>query len=283
MAFLCMLSACGKDAAEAPQPVEEDWTPTVTRGDGSGGSSTFNQDIRISAVTDLANLSTTAFSDVFLAATGQWEGSNHSWGDNASLHLIATCPTDYNGTSVPAMVQNGDGKTLMAGYLYEGSKPQSISFTMQHLMGQLQVHIKIEGNESKTPKEAQLRLYNCKSIDYTNLKVVAYGSSDTDADASGDLNLGTFTKDATGSYVNTPQVIIPQTLAKDVQCLTFKVGVATYTFTPENNIELKQGKKTHLYLGMAYDEKVIQIGNGVSVEDWNDGASIGSGEEATEE
>lgn len=289
MVFLCMLSACGKDAVEAPQTAEEDWTPTVTRGDGNGG--TFNQDIRISAVTSLGNLSSEpAFSDVYWATENKWAGTTHSWGTNTALHLIATTPTDYNGTGIPTTVMNGDTTPLMAGYLYQANKPtENISFTMKHLMGQLQVHIKIAGNETKDPKNTKLRLYNCKSIDYEKLEVKAYGSGDTNADAdtdaavSGDLALGTFTKDDTGSWVNTAQVIIPQTLAKGVQCLTFKVGNATYTFTPENDIVLTQGKKTHLYLGVAYDEKVIQIGNGVSVEDWNSGTAIGSGEEATEE
>ena len=291
MAFLFILSGCGNDVAEAPQPAEEDWTPTVTRTGGSGGEGTFSEDIRISAVADLSKLSETAFSDIFLK-TGNWEeNGNHSWGSNKALHLIATSPTGYAETGIPTTVLNGDIKgPLMAGYRHEESKPsEKISFTMYHLMGKLQVHIKIAGNADKAPENARLSLYKCKRIDYANIekpKVEAYSSTDAEASISEDLDLGSFGEDNTagsGNYVNTPQVIIPQTLKKGVKCLSFTIGNAIYTFTPENNIELKQGRLTHLYLGIAYDEKVIQIGNGVSVEDWNGGASIGNGEEATEE
>ena len=285
MAFLFILSGCGNDAVEAPQPAEEDWMPSVTRADGNGGEGSFNKDIRISAVADLDKLSTIAFSDVFLAETKQWQGNHHSWEGNTALHLIATSPTDYAEKGIPTTVKNGDDKTLMAGYLYKESKPDNVSFSMQHLMGKLQVHIKIAGNADKAPTEATLRLYNCKSIDYEHLKVLPYSSTDKGESISEELPLGTFSKvdDEAGNYVNTPQVIIPQTLAEGVKCLSFNIGNAVYSFTPENNIELKQGKLTHLYLGVAYDEKVIQIGNGVSVEDWGDSISIGSGGEATEE
>lgn len=289
MAVMILMAGCGKDATDIPQPAEDDWTPTVTRGSGDESTeATFKENVRISAVTSLDKLSETAFSDIFLSS-GSWkEGGSHPWGNaTRALHLIATYPTDYSGTTIPTTVTNG-GAALMAGYQYCSEKPTSgISFAMKHLMGQLQVHIKIAGNADKIPTDATITLYKCKGINYATSTVTPYTKEDTGTDASDagtaiseSFGLSAFTHvtDGNGNYANTPQVIIPQTLAKDVECLSFKIGEAQYTFTPEKDIVMAAGKKTHLYLGVAYDEKLILIGDGVSVEGWGTGTDIGSGE-----
>ena len=285
VAVMILMAGCGKDATDIPQPAADDWTPTVTRStEGSGEGSTegkFQEDVRISAVTSLDKLSETAFSDVFLATSSAWEGNNHSWGTNTALHLIATYPTDYSGTSIPTIVNNGDKVALMAGYKYCSTKPtDGVSFAMKHLMGQLQVHIKIAGNTNTAPTDATITLYKCKSITYADAsKVTPYTKDDTGTDISVDFSLGNFTSiTETGNFDSGTFVIIPQTLAKDVECLSFKIGSARYTFTPEKDIVMATGKKTHLYLGVAYDEKLILIGDGVSVEGWGDGTDIGGGE-----
>lgn len=296
MAVMILMTGCGKDATDIPQPAADDWTPTVTRSTGGSGEGSteaiFKNDVRISAVTSLDKLSEPAvFSDIFLS-NGNWqEGGNHSWGDpTRALYLIAIYPTTYNGaTSIPTIVSNGDTEALMVGYQHCNEKPASgISFAMKHLMGQLQVHIKIAGNTNTVPTDATITLYKCKSINYAATSTVTpYTKDDAGTDAgdagtaiSESFGLGTFTlaTDESGNYVNTPQVIIPQTLTKDVECLSFKIGEAQYTFTPEKDIVMAAGKKTHLYLGVAYDEKCILIGDGVSVEDWGTDIGIGGGE-----
>ena len=289
MAVMILMTGCGKDATDIPQPAADDWTPTVTRSTGGSGEGSteaiFKNDVRISAVTSLDNLSEPAvFSDIFLS-NGNWqEGGNHSWGDpTRALYLIAIYPTTYNGaTSIPTIVSNGDTEALMVGYQYCSEKPASgISFAMKHLMGQLQVHIKIAGNTNTAPTDATITLYKCKSITYAATSTVTpYTRADAGTAISESFGLGDFTRvtDESGNYVNDSQVIIPQTLAKDVECLSFKIGEAQYTFTPEKDIVMAAGKKTHLYLGVAYDNKVISVGDGVSVEDWGADIGIGGGE-----
>lgn len=281
MAFALALASCGKEATDTPQPEEDNWTPTVTRADGNGGG-TFKADIRISAVQELDDMEATEFSDIFLGS-GNWQaGGKHSWGTNNALHLIATSPTDYSNTSIPTTVKNGDNTPLMAGYLYCSDKPSTdISFSMVHLMGQLQVHIKIAGNTNTVPTDATITLYKCKNITYAATSTVTpYTRADAGTAISESFGLGGFTlaTDESGNYVNDSQAIIPQTLAKDVECLSFKIGEARYTFTPEKDIVMAAGKKTHLYLGVAYDNKVISVGDGVSVEDWGTDIGIGGGE-----
>lgn len=208
--------------------------PSVTRAEGNGENG-FKEDIRISAVAELDDLTSTAFSDVFLMEEKRWEGNTHSWGINTALHLIATSPTDYNGEAIPTIVKNGDKDALMAGYRYCGSKPASVAFTMSHLMGQLRVHIQVAGNADGTPTDAEITLRKCSAVNYTSSPSVSL-SDETEA-----FPLGAFAKqenEEAGNYVNTTQTIIPQTLAKGIRCLSFKIDNTRYAFTPDKDIAL---------------------------------------------
>ena len=107
-----------------------------------------------------------------------------------------------------------------------------------------------------------------------------------DATSHQACDLGTFGRDEDDStesdehWVNTAQLVIPQTLQEGVACLHFKAGAHTYTFVPDTDIELTAGQKTKLILGVDYDNPKVTLED-VSVTPWANGGTIAGGE-ATE-
>ena len=146
-------------------------------------------------------------------------------------------------------------------------------------MAQLEVHIKLndEAEHHYEPTDAKIGLYTTATVDYPNKCLI------TPASMNEAFSLGEFGKEGNNNtatdenWVNTAQIVIPQTLQAGIPCLSFKVGDRTYTYTPENNIELKAGKKTKLYLVVAYQNDYVTLGN-VTVTDWAEGGTIDGGE-----
>ena len=156
------------------------------------------------------------------------------------------------------------------------AKPKN--FVLKHLMALLEVHIELhdEAEHHYQPQDATVSLYTTATVDYPNMCLT------TPATMNEAFVLGTFSKEGNDhtatdeKWVNTAQIVIPQTLQAGIPCLSFKAGDRTYTYTPENNIELIAGKKTKLYL-VAYQNDYVTLGN-VTVTPWTDGGTIDAGE-----
>lgn len=215
--------------------------------------------------------------------TATWQdGTSPTWPESGTVEVIAFCPAV---DALPSMVEATDNVAYLMDYAVTDNpvtgKPQG--FTLTHLMARLEVHIKISDDEHHhyEPKEGNIRLCTVGTVDYPKKKVTASGTVT-------DFALGTFGKEGNNTesvenWTNEAQTVIPQTLKKDIPCLTFKAGDKTYTFTPEEDIVLNPGKNTKLYLGIAYRQDYVTLAEeGIVVSGWSDGTSI-SGGEATEE
>jgi len=190
--------------------------------------------------------------------------------EQTSVEAIAFCPVV---DELPATVSAADGKAWLMDYktCTSGSKPAS--FTLEHLMAQLEVHIQLhdDAEHHHRPEDAVVRLVPTATVNYAGKKL--------EADAvPGDFVLTAFDREnesygSDENWVNTAQVVIPQTLAKGQPCLTFRAGDKTYTFVPENDIELQAGQKTKLYLGVAYENATVAL-EGITISPWNTGVTI---------
>lgn len=206
-------------------------------------------------------------------AMATWEGNPPVWPDNSTtaVEVIAFSPTV---NALPATVSATDGKAWLMDYVSCTANNKPASFEMAHLMAQLEVHIKLHDDAAHhyEPKDAAVGLYTTATVDYPNKCLII-----TPATMNEIFPLGTFTKvdgstNSDENWVNTVQVVIPQTLAAGVPCLTFKAGDKTYTFTPEEDITLNPGKKTKLYLGVAYENEHATLApEGVIITPWQSG------------
>lgn len=211
-------------------------------------------------------------------AMATWEGNPPVWPDNSTtaVEVIAFSPTV---NALPATVSATDGQAWLMDYVSCTANNKPASFEMAHLMAQLEVHIKLddEAEHHYEPTDARIGLYTTATVDYPNKCLI------TPASMNEAFSLGEFGKEGNNNtatdenWVNTAQIVIPQTLQAGIPRLSFKVGDRTYTYTPENNIELKAGKKTKLYLGVAYQNDYVTLGN-VTVTDWAEGGTIEGGE-----
>ena len=68
-------------------------------------------------------------------------------------------------------------------------------------------------------------------------------------------------------------MVVPQTFPAGEPCLSFRAGEITYIFVPEDSITLTAGKRTNIYLGVAY-ENAHAIQAGFSITDWAEGETI---------
>ncbi|MGN0054548.1 MAG: fimbrillin family protein [Bacteroides sp.] len=206
----------------------------------------------------------------------RWEEPKPTWpGTDERLDLYVISPVP-DGEQLPHSISAAAGKTWMVDYLPSTYKPASFSLT--HLMAKLQVHIRVDNHpEQPEPLNATIALHTTADIDYPHKALTNLSGR-----SSGNVSLGTFTQDPSDNWVSAELLVLPQTLPQGELCLRFEVsGGDAYTFTPDTDLPLLAGKVNHLYLGVAYEQsKVIQIGSGTSVSDWNDGGS--QSEEAAE-
>ena len=263
---------CSSQEGDEPLPAD-DWKVSLSRGVTQGQSVTVA--LRYGNTTSYGTLIAAAQE----GATVTWDGNPPVWPGNSTtaVEAIALCPTV---SGLPTTVSATDGKAWLMDYVLctAGSKPAS--FEMTHLMAQLEVHIKLhdEAEHHYEPKDAVVSLYTTATVDYPNKCLI------TPATMNKAFSLGTFSKEGDDNtamdenWVNAAQIVIPQTLAADTPCLTFKAGGKTYTFTPEADIMLNPGKKTKLYLGVAYENAYVTLEKeGVVVSDWSE-ESINGGE-----
>lgn len=267
---IALMAACS--ATDAPQPPSHEWAVTVSRAVTGGGQVTVA--LRYGTTTSYGTLQPAATE----GENATWVGDKPTWPEpSTAVQAIAISPAV---TELPVTVDAADGKAWLMDAVWCNADRKPAGFTLTHLMAQLEVHIRLhdEAMHHYEPTDASVGLMTTATIDYDNKCLTA--ASGYQADRS----LGRFEKesdsaDTDENWVNTPQVVIPQTLASGEPCLRFVVNGHRYTFVPEEDIVLTAGKKTKLYLGAAYDEmegETVTLAS-VSIAGWDDGGSLGGG------
>lgn len=263
------LTGCSEDTIPE-QPDTDTWNVALTRSATDGSNVT-------------VALRYEGFTSYGILIPASQEGETATWeketewptDENTQVEVITFCPAVE---TLPETI--GTDAMYKMDYIAGASvnnKPKEFAFT--HLLAQLEVHIKISDNEQHyhTPTEGAITLYQQGEVDYPNEKLINPQNVSS-------VSLGTFGKEGESTetvdnWVNKPQLVIPQTLEAGEPCLTFKAGDKTYTFTPEEDIVLKPGKKTKLYLGVAYENDYIVLdGEGVTVTAWDNGEDFGNKE-----
>ena len=270
--FVCMACTDGESTPEVPTP--EPWAVNISR------TATGGQDLLVMLDTDGSVQKGRLRPADTDGGTAEWVGDGLSWPSSGTVKLTTFCPYPADG-NLPTTLSSTDGIAYQMDYVETPASQKVTEFTLSHLMAQLEVHIKLhdELHHHYEPTEATVDLCTEASLVPTAMKLLA------DATSHQACNLGTFGRedDSTESdehWVNTAQLVIPQTLPKGVGCLHFKAGIHTYTFVPETDIHLTAGKKTKLILGVEYDNPKVNI-KGITVTDWDE-VDINGGE-ATEQ
>lgn len=251
-----------------PAPVADDWKVYFSRSTGENLTVAlrYNETISYGTLIPAADANTPAtwLNDI-----------EPTWPASGQVEVITFSPAV---TELPTTVDATENIAYIMDYTTCTVDNKPASFTMTHLMAQLEVHIKLhdEAEHHFAPKDATVSLNTTATVDYSNKSLMAPYTRNYA------FSLGTFTKEGDDNtatdenWVNTAQVVIPQTLEAGTPCLTFKAGEHTYVFTPDNDITLIAGKKTRLYLGVAYQNAYVTLGD-VTVADWNDGGFIEGG------
>lgn len=274
MPMVVLLTACSATDAPADAPdTSDEWAVSVSRAVTGGEQVTVA----------LCYGTTTSYGTLQPAetdgATATWVGAKPTWPDaSTSVQVVAISPAV---STLPATVDATDGIAWLVDAVScnAGSKPDK--FTLTHLMAMVEVHIKLHDEEKHhyEPTDATIGLHTTATIDYAGKQLT---------DASGyqsAFSLGSFSKesgstDTDENWVNTPQIVVPQTFKAGEPCLRFVVHGHTYTFVPSTDIVLPAGQKTKLMLGAAYDEmegESVTLRN-ISIADWTTGGTTLGGE-----
>ena len=270
MMALAALGGCSSHTPEVePAPPADDWKVYFSRSTGEN----LTVALRYSETTSYGTLIPAA--DTETPAT--WlNDMKPTWPASGQVEVITFSPAVME---LPATVDATQNIAYAVDYTACTPDNKPASFEMTHLMAQLEVHIKLhdEAEHHFEPKDATISLYTTATVDYPNRCLI------TPATMNEAFSLGTFSKEGDDNtatdenWVNTAQVVIPQTLAAGEPCLTFKAGEQIYVFAPDTPITLTAGKKTKLYLGAAYQNDYVTLGD-VTVADWIDGGTINGGE-----
>ena len=263
--------ACTDGGSTPETPVVEPWAVNISR------TATGGQDLLVMLDTDgTAQKGRLRPADTD-GGQATWVGNSLSWPTGGTVKLTTFCPYPTDG-NLPITVSSTDGIAYQMDYVETLASQKVTEFTLQHLMAQLEVHIKLydELQHHYEPMEATVDLCTTASLVPAEEKLLS------NADSHQICELGTFSRedDSTESdehWVNTAQLVIPQILPGGVGCLHFKAGIHTYTFVPENDIELTAGQKTKLILGVDYDNPKVAL-EGVTVSPWANGGTLTGGE-----
>ena len=258
--LVCMACTDGESTPEVPTP--EPWAVNISR------TATGGQDLLVMLDTDGAVQKGRLRPAETDGGTAAWVGDGLSWPGNGTVKLTTFCPYPADG-KLPATLSSTDGIAYQMDYVETPASLKVREFTLHHLMAQLEVHIKLHDDlhHHYEPTDATVDLCTMGTLISAKKKLQA------DATSHQACDLGTFGCDKDDStesdehWVNTAQLVIPQTLPRGVGCLHFKAGIHTYTFVPETDIELTAGKKTKLILGVAYDNPKVVIME-VTVSPW---------------
>lgn len=270
---LVAMAGCTHDAEPVvpPQAPADEWNVYLSRSTGEQ----ITVALRYDGTTSYGTLQPAA--DKNTAAT--WVGTPPVWPQSGMVEVITFSPAV---TELPTTIDATSNIAYTMDYIICTPDSKPGAFQLQHLMAQLMVHIRLHDDEAHhyQPTDAVISLFTKATIDYANKQL-------TDSIEKVDTySLGTFTKeedekntDVEENWVNTAQVVIPQTFPAGEPCLSFKANDKTYTFVPKDSITLIAGKRTNLYLGVAYKNTYITLAEeGVVVTDWANGGTINGGE-----
>ena len=274
MPMAVLLTACSATDTPADVPDTSDgWEVNVSRTVTGGEDVTVA--LRFGTTTRYGTLRPSATE----GAKAAWMSEIPTWPDASTpVQVVAISPAV---STLPATVDATDGIAWLVDAVScnVGSKPDK--FTLTHLMAMVEVHIKLhdETKHHYEPTDATIGLHTTATIDYAGKQLT---------DASGyqsAFSLGSFSKesgstDTDENWVNTPQIVVPQTFKAGEPCLRFVVHGHTYTFVPSTDIVLPAGQKTKLMLGAAYDEmegESVTLMN-ISIADWTTGGTTLGGE-----
>ena len=252
---------------------KEEWQVALSR------STTNNENVRVS----LTYGTNTKIGELIPASE---EGGQATWATDKSITwpgnetgtitMKAFSPVPADRTDMPTEVSSGAQTAYLISYKQVANGGESIgTFTLTHLMAQLQVHILLEdeGKHHYQPTNAVIRLHTTGEIDYPGMKL----NRPADAQAA-NVSLGTFAKetvantDTSESWKSIPQIVVPQTLPAGECILSFTTDDGqTYTFTSDKPITLVPGRQNHLYLGVAMNQPDVYMGmDEVIVTDWDE-------------
>ena len=264
---LATMGGCSDDTPH-PEPVIDDWKVYLSRSTNGHVTVALRYDNTIS------------YGTLIPAAVenepGTWlDDKKPTWPASGNVEVITFSPAVEE---LPYQIDATQNVAYTMDYATCTPDAKPKNFVLKHLMAQLEVHIELhdEAEHHYQPQDATVSLYTTATVDYPNMCLT------TPATMNEAFVLGTFSKEGNDhtatdeKWVNTAQIVIPQTLQAGIPCLSFKVGDRTYTYTPENNIELNPGKKTKLFLE-AYQNDYVTLGN-VTVTPWTDGGTIDAGE-----
>ena len=264
---LATMGGCSDDTSH-PEPVIDDWKVYLSRSTNEHVTVALRYDNTISYGTLIPAADENA--------PGTWlDDKKPTWPASGNVEVITFSPAVEE---LPYQIDATQNVAYTMDYATCTPDAKPKNFVLKHLMAQLEVHIELhdEAEHHYQPQDATVSLYTTATVDYPNMCLT------TPATMNEAFVLGTFSKEGNDhtatdeKWVNTAQIVIPQTLQAGIPCLSFKAGDRTYTYTPENNIELNAGKKTKLYLE-AYQNDYVTLGN-VTVTPWTDGGTIDAGE-----
>ena len=264
---LATMGGCSDDTSH-PEPVIDDWKVYLSRSTNGHVTVALRYDNTISYGTLIPAADENA--------PGTWlDDKKPTWPASGNVEVITFSPAVEE---LPYQIDATQNVAYTMDYATCTPDAKPKNFVLKHLMAQLEVHIELhdEAEHHYQPQDATVSLYTTATVDYPNMCLT------TPATMNEAFVLGTFSKEGNAhtatdeKWVNTAQIVIPQTLQAGIPCLSFKAGDRTYTYTPENNIELNAGMKTKLYLE-AYQNDYVTLGN-VTVTPWTDGGTIDAGE-----
>lgn len=279
--LLCMTavvllgSACQDNGM--PEAVPEPWNITVSRAidaPDDAPDDTYNR------IWVLGKEGETTRLNGVLAVNGtssSWEGATPSWPTDKTLDVYAISPVPEDNVPPQAInLTTGKGTAWQIDYLPAVSqKPTNL--TMTHLLAKLVVHIRIDSEANPQPTDGKIRLKAEGTIDYaTKTVTLRYDEADVY-----EVPLGSFHQEGQADHstehnweMEEAIVVIPQTIQSGQPCLWFTAGGQTYTFTPQNPLELRVGKVNNLYLGVAADNTSLEIYNsGNTIGGYGDGST----------
>ena len=259
---LLVFMACTDGESTPEVPTHEPWAVNISR------TATGGQDLLVMLDTDGAVQKGRLHPADTDGGTAAWVGDGLSWPGSGTVKLTTFCPYPADG-KLPATLSSTDGIAYQMDYVETPASKKVTQFTLHHLMAQLEVHIKLhdEAQHHFQPTDASVDLCITGSLhpaaenklvaNATSLQTYSLGSFERKDDSS----------DLDEHWVNTAQLVVPQTLRQGEDCLRFIAGDHKYTFVPQADIVFTAGKKTKLILRVNYENPKVTL-ESVTVTPW---------------
>ena len=188
---------------------------------------------------------------------GTWEGGAPAWNTDATYHLLAYHPAvdgfPEDNADLDTSNENETTAWMMQYWPERTTSNRPNSFQLQHLFGQLLVHIAIEGLPAGNIPTGDIYLKTKGKVHYHNASLEPIGTPEA-------RSLGEFEYVSSDNQwvMKEPIFIVPQTLLEKQLAIRIEVGEGTakqvFDYTPDFKIALNHGVLTHLYLGVKYEK-----------------------------